>query len=422
MSSRGLVQRTLAPLLALVVLVATGVTGVPALARTNLSIAALGGTGYQKVQDTLLQDYQAANPDVKVTIQYLSWDEIQSKLLVSIAGGVVPDIVMLPTRYAPSFIENGVVSPVDYRAFGLTSAADIPKLFMPGMAGALMYKDRFYFVPTELTGLGLYYNRDMLETRGIGEIPSTWEELGTVAGKLTRMGAQGVEQAGLSFLNWGPFTGFWFLSFLRSAGTDWIEDGRPAFSSPKAVQALQVFADLYHKYKAANPNFGIENFNAGKVGFIPGLTVALFDFRNTGLPFDLGVAPYPHLASGRPASIAYAWGYYVTSGSKNQTAAWKLIDFMTSEKHAPTWLSEAKVFIPRGTTWFADLARQDRQLGTLLAGLQSASMELAHPMYDEIMNAINVACQNIIAKGLGVAVAANELDTAITQILKKSNR
>ncbi|MGE5483088.1 MAG: extracellular solute-binding protein, partial [Bacteroidota bacterium] len=97
MSSRGLVQRTLVPLLALVVLVATGVTGVPALARTNLSIAALGGTGYQKVQDTLLQDYQAANPDVKVTIQYLSWDEIQSKLLVSIAGGVVPDIVMLPT-------------------------------------------------------------------------------------------------------------------------------------------------------------------------------------------------------------------------------------------------------------------------------------------------------------------------------------
>lgn len=414
-----LAAATVVSLVLFVALVTAGVPGKPALARTQLTILSLGGAGYQKVQDSLLDAYKAANPDVKVTINYLGWTEIQSKVLASIAGGVIPDIVMLPTRYAPSFIEQGLLSPLDYRAFGLSSEADIPKIFTPGTAGALTYKGQFYFVPCELTCLALYYNQDLLEKSGITQVPSTWEEIGAISGKLTRLGPEGIQQAALSFIRSGPFTGFWFLSFIRSAGTDWIQDGRPAFSSPTAVKALQVFADLYHKYRAAHPAFGAGNFNQGKLAFLPGLSVAIFDFRRGPLPFGLGVAPYPHLASGRPANIAYAWGYYVMSLSKNQDAAWKLVNFLTSPENAPIWMSEAKLFVPRGTTWVAELVRSDPQLRTILAGFSSATMELAHPQYDDIIKAINDASQNMIEKGLGVSLVMSELDATITQILHR---
>ncbi|MBE3584476.1 MAG: sugar ABC transporter substrate-binding protein [Limnochordaceae bacterium] len=376
---------------------------------------------YPQIQAKLARDLAAKYPEITVKLDYVDWTQIQAKLLVGVAGGSAPDMVLLPTRYAPAFIEQHLVVPVDHKALSLASDADIPKLFLPGVASALDFGSKFYFLPTELTWLGMYYNKDMLDAAGIGNIPDTWEEVGQIGSKFTRIGPKGVEQAGLTIGRWGPFTAFWFLSFIRSAGQDWIKDGQPNFSNPQCVAALQVYADLYNRYRAAVASFdGQENFEASKIAFMPGLSVALVDFRKRGkLPFELGVSEYPHLATGRPANIAYAWGYFVLASSKHQEEAWKVANEFTSPENAPYWFKTGSLFVPRGQEWVSDMPRTDSQLRTLMAGLSHATMELAHPKYDDIVREINRASDDMVLHGLGAASAMAELDSRLAKILRQ---
>lgn len=390
-------------------------------AKVTITIWTSASGPYPQIQAKLARDFEAGHRDITIKLNYVDWTQIQTKLLTGLAAGVAPDLVLLPTRYAPAFIEQRLVVPIDYRALSLASEADIPKLFLPGVAGALDFAGKFYFLPTELTWLGMYYNQDLLDAAGIGEPPTTWEEIGQVGGKLTRIGPKGVEQAGLTIGRWGPFTAFWFLSFIRSAGQDWLRDGQPNFSHPRCVAALQVYADLYNRYRAAVASFdGQENFEAGKTAFIPGLSVALMDFRNRArLPFELGVSEYPHLASGRPANIAYAWGYFVLASSKNQAEAWKVANEFTSPQNAPYWFKTGSLFIPRGDDWVSQILRTDPQFRTLMSGLSNATMELAHPKYDDIVREINKASDDMVLRGLGVASALTELDSRLATILRR---
>lgn len=395
----------------------------PASAASRVTVTVwTSATGpYPEIQAKLEKDFEAKHPSIDVKLEYIDWAQIQTKLLAGLAGGVTPDMVLLPTRYAPSFIEQGLLVPVDYKALGLSSQTDFAKLFLPGVAGALDFGGKFYFLPTELTWLGLYYNKSMLDTAGIAKVPNTWEEVGQLGGKLTRIGPGGVERAGLALCRWGPFTGFWFLSMMRSLGEDWLKDGKPNFSSPRSVAALQVFADLYNRYRAAIPEFeSQENFEAGKIGFIAGLSMALAGLREAiHDSFELRVAEYPHLASGRPANIAYAWGYFVLANSKHQAEAWKVAYEFTSPENAPFWYKTGSLFVPRGDKWVAEMAQKDADMRTLLGGLSVATMELAHPRFDDIIREINVACNDIVLKGLGVASAMAELDARLTKILKR---
>lgn len=391
-----------------------------ALAQKRISMWSLAGSGYQEVQDELARRYMELHPEVSIEIEYLLYTEIRDKIVVALAAGLAPDIIMLPTRDAPSFIDQGLVVPVDPEAFELSSKEEIADLFIPGVANALQHDGEFYFMPTEFTSLALYYNRDLLLQRGLSEDAlSTWQDIKEQGRKLTDFTGDIPQQVGISFLRWQTYNVFWYLSFIRSAGEDWLVDGQPAFSRPASVRAIEEYVSFYRE-GIASPIVGPDQFPLGRVGFVPGITGAIYDYRTMNLGFDLGVAPFPYLEWGEPVNIAYAWGYYVTSEASDAKQAWDIVNFFTSEEHAPFWYAKAKLFIPRGQSWIFDIVGDDPDLQVLLLQTAGAStMELAHKNYAEIEQAIVSSQAEIIDQGVSVRESLIRLDEKLAAIVQR---
>ena len=54
----------------------------------------IGGWGDQKTVDTLLAGFHAANPSIKVTVDYLTYADGDDKVNTAIEGGAAPDLIM----------------------------------------------------------------------------------------------------------------------------------------------------------------------------------------------------------------------------------------------------------------------------------------------------------------------------------------
>ena len=54
----------------------------------------IGGWGDQAQVDKLLSDFHAANPGIKVTVDYLTYADGDDKVNTAIEGGAAPDLIM----------------------------------------------------------------------------------------------------------------------------------------------------------------------------------------------------------------------------------------------------------------------------------------------------------------------------------------
>ncbi len=384
-----------------------------AAAKTQIVLWTLGPI-YQQVFETLRPEFEKAFPDIELNIQYST---SASKLAVALAGGAAPDIATLSTRDAPQFIEAGGVIPVYPPALGARNLNEVLNQYYPGMAAVLRYKGHVYFLPTEVTSLGLYIHQDLLEQAGIATAPRTWEELGTVSRKLTKAQGEQVTQVGLAMNRSAVWVALYWASLLRQKGLDWIDaNGHPNFSKPEAQAAIQVYADLFRN-GAAHPAMASAAFRQGKAVFLADGTYQSFYFLQNQAGFRVGSAPYPMLAGGQPNVTTYAWGLYVTSASKQPDQAWRVVRFFTDPKFAPVWLGKGGLLQPHRGQWLLELLQKTPILRPFVEGLEFGQMEIAHPRYGDISRAIQTSEAAIVSGQTSLQEALLQLDRALEPIL-----
>ncbi len=71
-------------------------TTAPAAATTEISLWTypIGGWGNQETVDSLIAGFEAANPGIKVTVEYLDYTNGDDKVNTAIEGGAAPDLIM----------------------------------------------------------------------------------------------------------------------------------------------------------------------------------------------------------------------------------------------------------------------------------------------------------------------------------------
>lgn len=60
-----------------------------------------------KASEAAIKDCEAANPSIKVDLQYADWGGYWDKLATSIAGDNVPDVIQMDEQYLASYTSNG---------------------------------------------------------------------------------------------------------------------------------------------------------------------------------------------------------------------------------------------------------------------------------------------------------------------------
>ena len=123
---------------------------------------------------------------MKVKYEFQGNADTEQKFLATLAGGQVPDLVMLEISRIPGFANSGALLPLDDLAAG-PDGIDL-KDFAAGLLAESKIGGKLYSLPQARSMPVFYYNKDMFKAAGIDatEAPKDWAAIRDAAIKLTK--------------------------------------------------------------------------------------------------------------------------------------------------------------------------------------------------------------------------------------------
>ena len=194
--------------------------------------------------------FMAKYPNVTVTGNDYVYDPTTFPALV--AGDQVPTVFQGYLTDRDLMVGQGLAADLtDYY-----KAAQLDEVYNPNLLSLVTADGKIYGMPIEAYVMGLAYNIQMLKDAGYDAPPTTWEELGPMAQKLTNRDA-GV--AGFSFIRgeahqagWHGTVNAYNFGLDDAAIVTKGTDGKytAGFDNPETLAALNYIKDLQWKYDA----------------------------------------------------------------------------------------------------------------------------------------------------------------------------
>ncbi|MEV7622281.1 ABC transporter substrate-binding protein [Actinoplanes sp. NPDC089786] len=200
-----------------------------------------GGDG--PVMKSLVDKFNAANPNIKVTMNVYEWADYYQKVPAAVSTGNGPDLGIMHVEQVATNAARGVVLPLDDVAASLQLKEED---FSPPVWRAGVYNSKRYAIPLDVHPQGMFYNKKVLRTAGLDpeKPPTTNEEYLAALDALKAKGIQG---------HWAspfPFTGVHqFESLTWQFGGQLFDEvaGKPLFAEEPGVKALTWLVDLVKK-------------------------------------------------------------------------------------------------------------------------------------------------------------------------------
>lgn len=363
----------------------------PALADTALSFWHSGNNKAGEVIDTLVDRFEAANPDATIETVYVgNYNDMVTRLQAAVISGDVPDLVQLEmTRYG-LFAAPGALEPLD--GYLEATDADIVADIRPFALEASLYQGESYVLPFNVSTPLMYYNRDLFAAAGLDpdSPPATWEELLAAAEALTVVEGDQTVQWGL---NAPPQWVRWAMTNQNEGG--WMDPAtnETQIDLPQSVDAYQWAADLVNVHKVAAIDSAIDE-SIAKQYFSGGVSAITFDSTGSlgGLideaPFALGAAPLPCNAVCAAPIGGAGLAMMAGADADNKDAAWRFLAFvMTTDSNALMFTETGYLPILKSTAEHPDaIARlQERpEYGLAIAQLDVAFARARPPSMPEI--------------------------------------
>ncbi|WP_217428096.1 extracellular solute-binding protein [Microlunatus speluncae] len=347
---------------------------------------------YQKLVD----DFVAANPGVKVTVNSGQEDP---KIVQVVSTGSDADVVIVNLNDTLGTLCKSLT---DLDPFLQRDQIDPATAYTPIFGAATAFEGRRCSLPMTSDVYGLYYNQELWSAAGLaeGDLPKTLTELEVVALKLTTYNADG----SIKTLGFNPLFGFYENasgSLSQAAKASWVgPDERSVVGSDpqwqKIISWQKAFVDKigYEKLRTFTAALGDEwsadnAFHQGKVALnLDGeWRVAFIEDQAPKLKY--GTAPFPVLADGGPE---YGGGYTsgavigINSKSKNTEAAWALVKYLSAT-----------------TEPVVELCNGFKNVPTLRSALESPDLEVPEQYRTFIDAASHPATQTTPVTTLGAA-------------------
>jgi len=278
-----------------------------------------------------IQRFQSKYPDIRVRAETLPGPDIDPRLVQGAAAQNTPDVARVYNYFLPVHVGAGSIQPVD----SFAEKMDKTDWLLPW--GSTAFDGKKYALPYEYRFFTLLYRKDILDKAGV-QVPTTWDEVCRVAGKLNSPQVMGYG-FGLSKASFASALLEWSENMVATAGGQFFDErGRAIVNNPAARKFFQTIGDLADKCKASGKavveftyNEIHEGLRAGTIA-MAGLGTHRYDaIRAGGAADNLGWAPPPSYEKGKPAPVfVLGWTLVMGKYAKHPDAAWKLMEFMTS--------------------------------------------------------------------------------------------
>lgn len=361
---------------------------------------------YQKAID----DFEAANPDIKVELSNGSWDTAHEKILSWINTGDTPDITVLGPKWLPELISLDGLQPFDsYLSAGFTDN------FSPSLMEPLTVDGKIYSIPEALSTRMMYYRTDLFEQAGIATPPSTWSDFVTAL----KAAQSPPDVYGVAIQGAGDESVWNYTYFMLGAGGYFTDnDGNWAINQPANVEALQFEVDLVSKDKVSPPDPTAVDQDTVQALFTSGKAVTYFGPPWTLPSIDasiadkVAIAPYP-TKSGASAPLYIQDSFVLFKNAKHPAEAIKFLEFWSQDKYQVDF-NTVESLIPVTTSAGQNAAFADNaSLQAFVAAIPDAR---SYPLKIG-WETVNVELRNAIqAALLGQKTPQQALDDAQAQI------
>jgi len=310
---------------------------------------------YEANEMSVIDAFEAANPDVKVEVEFIPIAEYNTKLTTEFRGGGGPDLGRVNHTDIRTFAAGGFLAPLDDAI--AANEIDVDSM-IPGLVDVGKYGDSQVTLPLSTDTRVLYYNPRLLEAQGIDGPPATWQELLAAVTKFAGTDVYGYgvysdNDYSLAYETVGPY-------MVQAGGVLLAPEGEGAeavaASSEGTIAAVELIQDIVAS-GAVPPGVDqfsgeslVQLFGQDKLAFMTGgpWVRTQIEANNSDFAFgtDFATAPIPVRESGQSSgSTAGGWQIGIFENSEVKEAAGRLLAFMMEPENLVT-INAGEAFPP----------------------------------------------------------------------------
>lgn len=353
----------------------------------------------------------------KYEVKYVAQEEVEQKLLTSIAGGQVPDLVMWDRYQTALYAPKGAVQSIDDKV--KADKVDLDS-FYPQALKEMKSGDKLYGLPLLVDVRSLAYNKTLFKKVGVS-VPTNWDELKSVAKKLTVTENGKLKQSGFLLNDPGLFS-----TWLWQAGGDLLSsDGtKTAFNSKQGLEVLNFWKSLMDDGVYTNGFADTSDvFASGKAAMkLDGpWDIPTLDKVSS---LDWGVAEPPAGPNGDKGSIMGGFGLVIPTGAKQSDGAWAFMKWWATNKQNGIDFAKISGWLPANREAANDsYFTNNEKYAAFIKTLDYAKTRpVVAGMSDVEGKALTPALQKFMSGEISAQEALNQAQTQGDQILAQAKK
>lgn len=381
--------------------------------------------------NAIVDEFNKANPNVKVAIDYVAYDALHDKITTAMASTPPAyDVFLVDDIWFAEFADKGYVLDITDRLDPATKSGIFEAAWEITTVGG-----KVYGMPWLLDQKYFFYNEDLLKQAGFTSPPQTWEEL---VEQSKVMKEKGIVEYPIVW-SWGQYEAAicdWVTLLFGNGGALVDDQGNPTFNNEIGVKTLEwmvktIEDGITNPASVSYVEEDVRNvFSQGKAAFALNWNY-MYDLANfqpdqSQITGKVKVSLMPAFAGSgvKSATIDGSMGFAIAATSPNPDAAWEYVKYLTSQDVQNRYSAH---MLPIWKTSFEGEMGQKlasaSQVTAVMVPMFQQQFPYSHvrpkvPFYPEASKALQLALQKALTKQASPADALNEAAATWSGLMK----
>lgn len=372
------------------------------------------------VMQSLIDEYEALHPNITINLQEIAFEDLTTKLQMSIAGGESPAM----SRCVETTISQLSDAMVDFNDY--VDGEALKEEYLDSVDYLYLAGDQIAAIPTEVTANGMIYNKTAFEAAGV-EVPTgeddiwTWDEFKQALQKVVDSGAV---KYGMVIDN----PSHRWATILYEFGGSLANEQGGNLSSPESLNAINYTKELFDEGLAVSsiwlsgedPN---NLFRSGEVAVHIAGTWMVQNYDENIQDFEWGVTYMP-IGTTR-SSVPGGKSITAFKGTGCEQEAVDFITWVTAQEQNARYCQECLFVSPRVDNANIEYPVRSEEFAVFANELANttpaASFDLSMPGYTTIAyTALQDLWPEVLAGQLTPEEMAAEIDAQTNEYMQEN--